>query len=548
VLDAIAASRRVQRVAAAMLLAFLAANALVIARTDTPTVDEFVYLPAGYYHLRTGDLTFDSTNPPLLKMAMALPLLAMDLELERDPRWRDNRTGWGPWIYGTRFMEMNRARYLDAFFAGRLTTIAFAVATGALLWWWAGTMLSPVAALAALAIWCTQPTVIAHGALATLDLGVTALVFAAFVALSRFSATELRPWAALAGALLGLGIAGKGVTLVFLPLVPLLAALGWRGWDRERLLKLADGMVVLAVGAWVVLLAVYQFSGFPLPAPVMEGIRFQANASSAGEFPAFLNGGWSQTGWWYYFLEAFVLKTPIPTLVLVVAGLVVIARRRGRGVIDPWIVLPPLFLLYVLSFHFGKNYGVRYLLPALPFLALVAGVAVDAFRRDRRAAIALAGLFAWQAGSCVVAAPHQLAYFNLFAGSQDHARRLLLDSNLDWGQDLGRLADYLKAHGVERIGLGYFGHVDPDLYGIAWTLPPQAPAPGRYAVSANFLAGYPYAITYADRMIGVKRGAWSWLDRLAPTARIGSSIYYFDVGDDDARRLASALPGASEPR
>src|SRR5689334_18595940 len=127
----------VERGLVALLLAVLLVLALVVARSDTPTVDEFVYLPAGYYHLRTGDLTFDSTNPPLLKMVMALPLLGMDLAFDRDPRWRDNRTGWGPWIFGTRFMEQNRARYLDAFFAGRLTTIAFAVATGLLVWWWA---------------------------------------------------------------------------------------------------------------------------------------------------------------------------------------------------------------------------------------------------------------------------------------------------------------------------------------------------------------------------------------------------------------------------
>src|SRR5207237_555698 len=82
--------------------------------------DEFVYVPAGYYHLKTGDLTFDSTNPPLLKMAMAAPLLAMDVRLDLDPRWRDNRTGWGAWIFGTRFMDVNRAHYLAAFFAARM--------------------------------------------------------------------------------------------------------------------------------------------------------------------------------------------------------------------------------------------------------------------------------------------------------------------------------------------------------------------------------------------------------------------------------------------
>src|SRR5262249_13979265 len=153
-------------------------------------------------------------------------------------------------------------------------------------------------------------------------------------------------------------------------------------------------------------------------------------------------------------------------------------------------------LLYFLSFHFGKNYGVRYLLPAFPFLVLLAGIGADVLLRGRRSAMLLAALLAWQVVACLVTTPHALAYFNELAGSPDHARRLLLDSTLDWGQDLGRLRDYLRANGLDRICLGYFGHVDPALYGIDYSLPPTEPTPGRCAVSANFLAGYPYAITY----------------------------------------------------
>lgn len=526
-------------VAVLLLLGFFVVNGLIAARTHTPTVDEFVYLPAGYYHLRTGDLTFDASNPPLFKMAMALPLLAMDLQLERDPRWRDNSTGWGPWVFGTRFMELNRAAYFDAFFAARLMTIVFGIVTGALLWWWARTLLSPVAALAALSLYATSPIVLAHSALATLDIGVTMLILAAFVALVHFSANHQRRWAVMAGALFGLGVAGKGVALIFAPLVPLLTAASWRAWDREGALRFAGSMMVLGASAWLALLAVYQFSEFPLPGPVLEGIRFQAIASSAGEFPAFLNGEWSQTGWWYYFLEALVLKTPLPTIAFLLIGLVTIARRRGRGAGDLWIVLPPLFLLYVLSFHFGKNYGVRYLLPAWPFLMLVAGVGVEVLLRTRRSAVVVGVLALWQVATAVLTAPHHLAYFNELAGASDHHRRLLLDSNLDWGQDLGRLKTYLDDNNVERISLGYFGHVDPDLYGIDYDLPLDAPAPGRYALSANFLAGYPYAITYGERMVGVRPGAWSWLDRLPPIARVGRSIYVFDVSEDDVRRLAT---------
>lgn len=520
------------------MLAFFAVNGLVAARTDTPTVDEFVYLPAGYYHLRTGDLSFDSTNPPLLKMVTALPLLAMDLTLDRDPRWRDDRTGWGPWIFGTRFMEVNRGRYLEAFFAARMVVLAIGVATGVLVWWWARMLLTPLAALAVLFVYCTTPTLIAHSALATLDVGVTGLIVGAFFALARFTTTRLRGWAVAAGVLLGLGVAAKGVTLIFLPLVPLLAAMGWKGWDRESVLRFGDGMVALGVATWIALLAVYRFSGFPLPGPVLEGIRFQSHASSAGEFPAFLHGAWSQTGWWYYFPVAFLLKTPLATIALLAAGTWAIVRRRLRGVGDLWMVLPPLWLLYVLSFHFGKNYGVRYLLPALPFLALVAGVGVEALAARRRGKWLAAGVLGWQLLACVLAAPHHLAYFNELVGSSDHARRWLLDSNLDWGQDLGRLPAYLQAHGGGPICLGYFGHVDPKVYGIDYTLPPTVPTAGRCAVSANFLAGYPYAITYADgRIQGVRRNAWSWFDRLQPSARIGRSIYVYDVTAEDVRRL-----------
>jgi hypothetical protein len=535
-IDRLQALAREPTTRAAVLVVVLASftiTGLVAARTHTPTADEFVYVPAGYYHLRTGDLSFDPTNPPLLKMAMAAPLLAMGLQLDLDPKWRDNRTGWAPWTFGTRFMEVNRDRYLRAYFVARLVVLALGVALGVLVFQRACVLLSPLAALATLVLYGTTPTIVAHSALATLDVGVTLLLFAALLVLERFATAKTWPWAAATGALFGLAFAVKGVAALFAPLVPVLVALEWRTWDGPGIRRLALGAVAMAAGAWVAVLAAYGFSGFPLPAPLVEGVRFQMAASSAGEFPAFLDGKWSQTGWWYYYLVALVLKTPIPSLLLLVAGLVVVARRRDLH--DAWIVLPPLFLLYVLSFHYGKNYGVRYLLPALPFFLLIAGRGVDwALRAGSWGPASVATLLAWQLVACAVTSPHQLAYFNELAGGPDRARHLLLDSNLDWGQDLGRLKTYLDARGLQHICLGYFGHVDPHLYGIDYSFPPIAPTPGLCAVSANFLAGYPYAITYAgERILGVKPGVWSWFDRFRPVARVGRSIWVFDVTAED---------------
>ena len=97
-----------------LVLGSFTVHGVVAGRTNTPTPDEFAYVPEGYYHLRTGDLSFDTTNPPLLKMAMALPLLLMDVQLDIDPRWRDNRTGWGPWTFGKRFSASNALSAIDA--------------------------------------------------------------------------------------------------------------------------------------------------------------------------------------------------------------------------------------------------------------------------------------------------------------------------------------------------------------------------------------------------------------------------------------------------
>jgi len=551
-MQAFARRTSTQLVVAVLALLWFVANAVVVARNDTPTPDEFVYVPAGLYHLQTGDLSFDPTNPPMLKMAMALPLVAMDVKLDLDPRSRDNRTGWGPWIFGTSFMGLNRANYVDAFFAARLVIVALGVVLGALVFLRARELLSPLAALAVLLLYATMPPVIAHSALATLDLGVTLFLFAGLYATARFAGTREWGWAALTGAMFGFGFAVKGTAAMLAPLVPVLVAVQWSDWRRDGVRRFVLGGVVMAMAAWIAILAAYGFQGFPLPEPLVEGLRFQLAASSEGEYPAFLAGSWSKTGWWYYYLYALVLKTPLASLLLLAAGAVAVVRRRDA--IDLWIVLPPLLLTYLLSFHYAKDYGIRYLLPAFPFLLLLAGRGVDLLLRadsgaGARGRAVVAALLAWQLAACAIAAPYHLAYFNELAGGTDHARRLLLDSNLDWGQDLGRLKHYLDERGVRKICLGYFGHVDPRVYDIDYTLPPNVPTPGLCAVSANFLGGYPYAITYAGpRILGVKAGAWSWFDRLEPVARIGSSIYVFDVTAEDVARLgASASRGAAVP-
>src|SRR5262249_43503131 len=198
----------------------------------------------------------------------------------------------------------------------RLVALAIGSAGGGLVSARARALVSPAAALAALALYCSTPTILAHASLATLDVALGVLLFAGFGALARFARTRSLAWAAAAGGLFGLAFAPQGIAAAFPPLVPLLAALGWGAWAGAGRIRFARGLAVAALCGWLALLAVYGFSGFPLPAPLLEGLRFQAAASRAGDIPSFLNGKWSTAGWWYYYAVALFYKTPLPSLAL----------------------------------------------------------------------------------------------------------------------------------------------------------------------------------------------------------------------------------------
>jgi hypothetical protein len=165
------------------------------------------------------------------------------------------------------------------------------------------------------------------------------------------------------------------------------------------------------------------------------------------------------------------------------------------------------------------NIGVRHVLPVFPFLA-IAGAGAFAARQRAVQAIAVALLF-WQAGESIAAHPDYLAYFNEIARGREE--RILADSNLDWGQDLARLAQHMREHGIDAVQLSYFGRSDPTKFGLKATpLEAAHPQPGWIAVSVTNL---------------VMKPELAWLRDRAPDARVGKSIRLY--------RDATPTPAAS---
>ena len=223
-------------------------------------------------------------------------------------------------------------------------------------------------------------------------------------------------------------------------------------------------------------------------------------------------------------------------------------RARLSSVITIFTMTISLLLLGLFVVG-GKDIGLRYLLPVYPFLFLVAGYALRPWQGW--AALRASGTRAWPAwalglcclwhvGGTLRNHPDHLAYFNELAGGPDQGYRYLVDSNLDWGQDLKGLKAYLDERHIERIKLSYFGTVDPALYGLRYEWLPsfQLPAPpdaqavlptgGLIAISVTNLVG-----VYMDGY-GQGKDLYQWLRAYEPVARIGHSIWVYDLPENPA--------------
>jgi 4-amino-4-deoxy-L-arabinose transferase-like glycosyltransferase len=374
-----------------------------------------------------------------------------------------------------------------------------------------------------------------HSAVATLDIGVTVFTLAGFFALWHWSARPRPVTALLFGLAFGLSVTSKFSGLFLLPLAPLLAALRW-DWKQPGSWRLfLIGFALAAASGWLAILAAYQFKGFPLPTAMLEGIRLKSTDAATGELPSFLLGEWSKLGWKAYYPIAMALKFTVPFLALLLVSLAQSYRTRSLRA-DAWMILPLLLTLYVLTFQYTINYGIRYLLPGIPLLILFLGRGISLLSGSRLGCAALAVLAIWQLVTSATAIPHHLSYFNELAGDANRNRQQLLDSNLDWGQDLVLLKSYLEANQLSQVSLAYFGHVDPALYGIRFTFAPTDPTPGVHVISANYLAGYPYPVSYAGQeLLGVDPQAWTWLNRFQPIAVVGRSLFVFRITPDDLR-------------
>jgi len=575
------------------------------------TWDEPEHLAAGIELLDRGKYEYDTEHPPLGRVFLAIgPYLAGARSFGTPPPEGTPE--------GLHILYSKGAYWRDLTLA-RLGMLPFLALLLYATWLWARRLLpSEGAALLAVVLVVSVPPVLGHAALASLDVAAAATTLLALYALQCWMVSAQLRDAIFFGLASGVAVVTKfssvpfiGVSLIVLSLTHWLALRrqGSAATVPAAALPAADLPVAsladpaptwgrraagLALAALVGLAPIWLAYGPRVADPAGVAFRFNwavsyllAQHGLAHGFGVLLSHLWLPrelkdlvngivaveahndsghlsyllgqtrlTGWWYFYLVALAVKTPIPLLIAGPIGLVGLALRGFRQG-DAWALAPLTVVVAILVFASAVshiNIGVRHILIVYPFLALGAAdltvrawgalrgpsaasaastIAAPARNDDFSTLVrqipnyrlkdllnfrtlgvaALLAALLWQLSPLWRAWPDYLPYFN---EAVRHPERVLVDSDLDWGQDLHRLEVRVAELGIGHLSLAYRGTADlrrerlPQVY----VLPPRERVTGWVAVSQLARTRNP--------------SDYGWLDAYTPVERIGKTIdlYY----------------------
>lgn len=503
-------------------------------RSLSATFDEPMHVAAGYSYWLRGDMRLDPNNPPLAKMLVAAPLLARSIAVPWDTRaWR----GGFHYAFGEHLFYWN-GNDADAILeSARFVNLFLSLILLMILWRWCAQRWGETPAIAAAAIYAASPAVLAHASLATNDFTACFFALLGTLACVEFAERGDRKTALASGLAAAAALLSKYSAVLLFAVYAGILLSDARGRRPERLLDFARWAGL----TWAVVVVAFLLM-FP---GAWTGFSLRIGQVVAGFHPVFALGRIYPAGWIGTYAVVLLAKSTPIELAMIAAGAILWKKQRAASSRAPWILL----LVYIAAATVSrKQIGLRYVLPAYPSIALIAGGLIALAPASRRKWLA-ATLATCQLGTALLAAPDFLAYFNSPSGGAGRGYLLLGDSNLDWGQDLKKLSRYLRAEGAPEVALSYFGSASPEYYGIAaqnvgssntiarLRVNSARPVRELFVISATNLQG-----TYATNR------DLRWTADRPLLARVGHSLFVYDVTVDAEfhRRLAAFYAAGGE--
>lgn len=525
------------------------------------TADETAHLTAGYSYWIFNDYRLQPENGNLPQRWGAIPLLllrpGLDPNINNDD-WKASRV----WNIAQTFLFESGNNSDYALLCARTWMLFWSICAGLLVFAWARSVWGDWAGLASLALFSFSPTTLAHGPLVTSDMCAAACLLSACAACWRMCMRPTLPRVALFGFAAGIAFVAKFSAVLLIPVYAALAIIAWKTGRRTSPSASAPGFVLnlgpaFGIAAVITVFVIWAFFGFRyaaanievspfdhfyltwdrlfenkllrdqlvnfarelllLPEAFLYGFTFVAYFSGARG--AFLAGEFSSTGWWWFFPFAVLVKSTIGelllTALLLIRGLPLLTKARlltwQRISASPLLPLSLFALVYsIFSITSELNIGQRHILPLYLILFIVSGSLVSVISPVRIRVFGTMGIL-FSAGECLSNHPNHLAFFNRLAGGAENGWRLLVDSSLDWGQDVSALGLWVQKNRLphEPVFVSSFGTADPAYEGIEGEmLSPYYSLsrprhwfelePGLYCISATML----------QDVYGIRPGPW----------------------------------------
>jgi len=570
---------------AACLLLFVFFICLFSMSGDSLTMDELAHLPAGYSYLTQKDMRLNPEHPPLIKELAAFPLVFIKgINFPSEIKaWKNDVNG--QWDFGNNFLFKSNNPADKMIFWGRIPMILFLILLGFYIFKWTKEAFGNKAGLLSLFFFSFSPTFLAHGRLVTTDVGAAAGAFIATYYFLKVLKEPSKKNIILSGIAFGLAELCKFSLILLIPFFALLAIIhwfvgfgNWRKYLKIFIFVLLIGYVLVGIFYQYIVLnyppekqvsdtafILNSFKIRPLAnlliwmadKPILRGysqyglgLAMVLQRASGGNTTYFL-GEVSAAGWKNYFPIVYLIKEPLVfhifTLFAILYAVYLIKKPFWKNTftrMKDWIkehftefsMLIFIGIYWATSLNSNLNIGVRHLLPVFPFTFSLVALMIVKFLKGpylKLKYFVFGFLILWQVVSVIKIYPHYLAYFNEIIGGPNLGYTYVVDSNLDWGQDLKRLKQLVDEKGIEKIYVDYFGGTDAQYYlktkYAPWwgTRNPEELPKGSYlAVSATFLQG---GRGTPAPGFNQPQGFYHWLDEYTPIAKIGYSIFVYYI-------------------
>lgn len=587
----IEAIKKIQATAlVALILGAMFFMALASMKNDSLTFDEVAHLPAGYSYLTQKEYRLNPEHPPLIKDIAALPLLFQKINFPSYLKsWQEDANG--QWDFGNKFLYHSGNNPDKIIFWARFPMILIMLFLGWFIYKWTKEILGRKTAFLALFLYSFSPTILAHGRFVTFDVAAAAGFFIATYYFIRVLKDASLKNIIIAGLVFGASQLVKFSLFLLVPFFIILTS-AWIYPNRKKYkiyLKYLKVLILTLVIGYLLIYPVYLYHvwNYPLEKQTSDiksisstfgsktmvntiiwmsnkkilkpytqyslGLFMTLNRTAGGNNAYFL-GQVSSKAWWYYFPIIYFIKEPLALHVLIIIAAFVALKKLRPSLFShfPVFAMFLFIVIYWLSSVTGNlNIGIRHLLPVFPFTYILVSRQITEWLKIEKESdsplklirsyfkslgkkFILVILLVWYLVSVVKIFPNFLAYFNEIAGGPDNGYKYVTDSNLDWGQDLKRLAKFVdKNDKIDKIYVDYFGGDEPtrllgEKYAGQWlNFDSEEKAKGKWlAISLNSLQG---GRAKPAKGFNQPTDYYKWLDKYEPIARIGYSIFVYYI-------------------